>query len=146
MLTRRLALLSSIFAILPLRASFAASAPTVIYRNPGCGCCHEWTEIMKKAGFSLTLEDTDDLAGKLGAMGIPADVQGCHGGMFDDYAISGHVPLEDVKRLLAEKPDAIGITIPGMPAGAPGMGGSGDSFVTLLVKRDGSTEEFARHG
>ena len=142
MFTRRHALISAIAILVPVRV---AAAQSVIYRNPGCGCCHEWSLLMDKAGFPMRLEDTDDLAGKLSAIGLPAELHGCHGGLIGGYAVSGHIPPADVRRLLDEKPDAIGLTVPGMPMGSPGMGGEPEAFDTLLVKRGGKTEIFASH-
>jgi hypothetical protein len=123
----------------------AAAAP--FYRNPGCGCCHIWGEKMKAAGFELEMIDAEDLAAKQAELGVPAEIQGCHAGMLDGYAISGHVPPEDIKRLLSERPKAKGLTVAGMPAGSPGMEGAGsEPYASLLFQEDGSYVEFERHG
>lgn len=132
--------------IAPLKA-VAVDMP-VFWRSPGCGCCHVWTERMAEAGLPVTLEDSEDLAGLSAKLGIPAGLGGCHVGEIGGYVISGHVPPEDVKRLLAEKPEARGLLVPGMPMGSPGMemGGQTERYEVLLLARDGTTSVFATHG
>lgn len=103
---------------------------------------------MASAGLPVTLVDTGDLSGELERHGVPAELQSCHVGRIDRYVISGHVPPEDIKRLLAEKPEAVGLAVPGMPMGSPGMdeGGGSEPYAVLLFHADGSTAEFASHG
>lgn len=147
MLTRR-TLIASLATLALLPASRAFAATPVFYRSPGCGCCHVWTERMAEAGLPVSLEDSEDLAGLSARLGIPAGLEGCHVGEIDGYVISGHVPPEDVKRLLAERPDALGLVVPGMPAGSPGMemGGQTERYDVLLLGKDGKTIVFATHG
>ncbi len=127
---------------------FALAAAVVFYRNPGCDCCHKWAEAMKAAEFAISLEDSDDLAAYQTKLGVPEALHGCHAGVIDGYAISGHVPPEDIKRLLAERPQGAGLAVPGMPMGSPGMemGDEKEAFEVLLFQADGSTGVFARHG
>ena len=131
---------------LPVRGALAGTP--VFYRNAGCGCCHTWTERMAEAGMPVTLKDTEDLAGEAARLGIPQGLEGCHVGEIEGYVISGHVPPEDIRRLLAEKPEAKGLLVPGMPVGSPGMemGGQTDPFEVLLLGRDGKTSVYAAHG
>lgn len=126
----------------------ASAAVPVFYRSPGCGCCHVWTERMAAAGMPVTLEDSEDLAAVSEKLGIPEALQGCHTGEIQGYVISGHVPPEDIKRLLDEKPVARGLVVPGMPVGSPGMemGDQTERYDVLLLRADGSTSVFATHG
>lgn len=147
MLNRRLFFISAL-ALAAAPAARALAATPVFYRNPGCGCCMAWTERMAAAGMPVTMEDKPDLAAYSASKGIPAALAGCHAGEIDGYVISGHVPPEDIKRLLAEKPDAIGLLVPGMPVGSPGMemGEQMEVYDVLLLKKDGTTAVFASHG
>ncbi len=131
---------------LPMRGALAGTP--VFYRNAGCGCCHAWTDRMADAGMRVTLEDTEDLAGQAARLGIPQGLEGCHVGEIEGYVISGHVPPEDIRRLLAERPEANGLIVPGMPVGSPGMemGGQTDPYEVLLLGRDGRTSVYASHG
>jgi hypothetical protein len=134
-------------------ASLAAAAvdpslPKVVaYRSPTCGCCELWVEHMRAAGFDVAVEITDAMPAVKARSGVPAGRDSCHTAKVGDYFVEGHVPAADVKRLLAERPDARGITVPGMVVGSPGMeqGGASRPYEVLLVGKDGSTSVFARH-
>lgn len=133
-------------AILAATRTLAANQATVFYRNPGCGCCEAWSKLMVEAGMPVEMRDSDDLDALQQEMNVPADLRGCHAGIMGGYAVSGHVPPADIKRLLAEKPDAAGLAVPGMPAGSPGMEGGGqDPYDVILFKVDGTREVFARY-
>ena len=147
MLSRRLAVTSLLaLAATPVLRAFAAEP--AFFRNPGCGCCEAWTERMAEAGMPVAMADRDDLADYSAKLGIPAGLEGCHVGEMDGYVISGHVPPEDIKRLLAERPKARGLLVPGMPMGSPGMemGDHKDRYDVLLLAADGTTSAFASHG
>jgi hypothetical protein len=95
-------------------------APTVtVVRDPGCGCCLGWVAHMRKAGFKTTVSESAQR--KQNTPGIPVSARSCHTASIDGYLVEGHVPVEDVKRLLRERPKIVGIAAPGMPAGSPGM-------------------------
>lgn len=147
MLSRRLAL-TSLLALAATPALRAFAAEPAFFRNPGCGCCEAWTERMAEAGMPVAMADRDDLADYSAKLGIPAGLEGCHVGEMDGYVISGHVPPEDIKRLLAERPAARGLLVPGMPMGSPGMemGDHKDRYDVLLLAADGTTSVFASHG
>lgn len=121
-----------------------------VWKTPNCGCCGKWIDHLEENGFSVKANNTrhkilDRI--KLQA-GIETKLASCHTGRIDGYTIEGHVPAEDIKRLLAEKPDAIGLSVPKMPLGSPGMeqsDGSTEPYNVFLVKKDGSTEIFAKH-
>ncbi len=121
----------------------------VVHKSPTCGCCSSWVEHMQKAGFKVESRNVDDMSPVKARVGVPFGKGSCHTAEVGGYFIEGHVPAEDVKRLLAEHPDAKGLTVPGMPAGSPGMelpDGSVHPYVVELVARDGTTSVFARHG
>lgn len=147
MLNRR-HLVACLLAAAATPAARALAAEPVFYRNPGCGCCLAWTERMAAAGLPVTMEDKEDLAGFSASLGIPAGLEGCHVGEIDGYVVSGHVPPEDIKRLLSEKTMARGLIVPGMPVGSPGMemGEQKDRYDVLLLAKDGTTTVFASHG
>ena len=125
----------------------AAELPEIAaYRNPGCSCCELWAEHLRKAGFGVRMSDDADLTARRKKLGMPESVAGCHLAEIGPYVIDGHVPAQDILRLLDEKPDALGLAVPGMPMGAPGMeGGDSEPFTVMLVAKDGSTREFSRH-
>jgi len=113
---------------LNVSSAFADGNKTMtIWKNPGCMCCDGYAEYLEKNGFKVTVKATHDLSAKSRAAGIPEDFQGCHLGMIDGYVVSGHVPVATVNKLLTERPSIKGVTLPGMPAGSPGMSGQKDS-------------------
>jgi hypothetical protein len=147
---RRLLLAAS---ALLLAAGCAQAAPPldlVIYKTPWCGCCKGWITHITRAGFKPTVHEVDDLTPIREKHGIPFDLSSCHTGLIGGYAVEGHVPPADVLRLLKERPKAIGLTVPGMPIGSPGMEsptGETEAYATLLLlDRSGKTRVFARHG
>lgn len=127
----------------------AALPLLVVTKTPTCGCCHLWVEHMQKAGFKVEVHDVDDMTPVKERVGVPYGKGSCHTAEVGGYFIEGHVPAEDVKRLLAEKPNAKGLTVPGMPMGSPGMetpDGRVQPYAVELVAKDGSTSPFAHHG
>jgi hypothetical protein len=125
------------------------SSPGQIYKSATCDCCSAWMAHMKGAGFTLEPKDmaNKDLHRFKVHLGLKPDQNSCHTALIGGYVIEGHVPADDVKRLLAEKPDAIGLSVPGMPIGSPGMeqGDNTQPYEVLLLKKDGTTEVFARY-
>ena len=132
-----------------IRAVFAAQTlPSVqAYRNPGCGCCEKWKEHMKADGFEITMQDDPNLAARKSQLGVADQLSGCHTALIGDYVIEGHVPPEDIVRFLTEKPDVMGLAVPGMPIGSPGMeiGESKEPYDVLAFKKDGSWSLYASH-
>lgn len=130
-------------------AGASADKTGVIYKDADCQCCIKWVEHMAKAGFTLEARDVSrsQLVREKLRLGLPLPQASCHTAEIGGYVVEGHVPADDVKRLLAEKPDAIGLAVPRMPVGSPGMevGDTKEPYDVLLVKRDGSTEVFAKH-
>jgi hypothetical protein len=136
---------------LPTQASpsDARRPRVVVSKNATCDCCKAWVEHMRGAGFDVEVHDMDNLDAVKTRVGVPAGKGSCHTAEVDGYFIEGHVPAGDVKRLLAERPHARGLVLPGMPAGSPGMelpDGSSRPYTVEIVRDDGSTGVFAQHG
>jgi len=134
----------------PALAAPDAGPAIEIWKSPTCGCCQKWADYLESNGFTVRTKNTTQ--GMLNRIkrqaGIGPKLASCHTGLIEGYAIEGHVPSDDIKRLLAERPDAVGLTVPDMPLGSPGMeqpDGKTEPYDVLLVKTDGSTEIFARH-
>jgi hypothetical protein len=121
----------------------------IVNKTPTCGCCGLWVRHLQQAGFTTDVRDMDDLGAVKERVGIPYGLGSCHTAEVDGYFVEGHVPADDIKRLLRERPDARGLTVPGMPAGSPGMevpSGKIDRYDVLLVGKDGKTSVYATHG
>ena len=126
----------------------AALPLVVVHKSPSCGCCGSWVEHMRKAGFQVEVRNSDNLNPVKERVGVPLGKGSCHTAEIGGYFVEGHVPAGDIKRLLAEKSDAKGLVLPGMPAGSPGMempDGTTQPYTVELVGRDGSTTAFAQH-
>lgn len=122
--------------------------PVLVHKSPTCGCCLSWVEHMRKAGFTVEVRNSDDLDPVKERLGVPDPQRSCHTAEVGGYFVEGHVPADDVKRLLAEKPAARGIAVPGMPIGSPGMevpGRAPSPYVVELVGKDGKVLPYARH-
>ena len=120
-------------------ARAAVEAPGIrIYKDPYCGCCGAWSKILQRAGFAVRVFDTDDMARVKKFAWVPEDLESCHTALVDRYFVEGHVPLPALRKLLAERPDIVGIAVPGMPQGSPGMpGDEKDPFDVIALGRDG---------
>ena len=148
-MNRRMFLLSGATATLA-RPVFGEAAPVIrVLKSPTCGCCSAWVEHVRQAGFAVEATDVDQdaLYAAKDRLQIAPELAGCHTAIVGEYFLEGHVPASDIERLLAQRPDARGLTVPGMPMSSPGMGGpgAGDAFDTLLVGPDGSISVFASH-
>ncbi|WP_293573044.1 DUF411 domain-containing protein [Phaeobacter sp.] len=132
-------------------AHASANGPTVeVMKSPSCGCCSAWADHLLGAGFQVELRDlSDDALWQMkDRLGVPEPLASCHTARVEGYVIEGHVPAADITRLLQERPNAKGLTVPGMPLGSPGMemGQMRDRFDTLLLRHDGRSTVFAQHG
>lgn len=150
--TRRASLLAMAAGLaFGLRPAAVHAAPTAIRvaKDPDCGCCGAWIEIIEADGFAATIDllDYDALQAHKIASGIPEDMASCHTAHVEGYAIEGHVPSADIRRLLAARPDAVGLSVPGMPYGSPGMGPEAEreAYIVYLIRRDGSAEVFTTY-
>lgn len=132
-----------------LAAAPAAPIAVEVWKDPECGCCKDWVSHMEAAGFKVKVNDTGNNAPRA-RLGVDKKHGSCHTALVGGYALEGHVPAREVKRLLSEKPLAVGLAVPGMPVGSPGMdgpayGGRKDSFDVLLLSKDGSSKVYQRY-
>lgn len=119
----------------------------VVYKDPNCGCCSLWVDHLEHAGFVVQTHDDVAMGELKRELGIPTELWSCHTAVIDGYVVEGHVPAADVRRLLADRPEAVGIAVPGMPIGSPGMevGDRKDPYDVLLFTESGDTSVFASH-
>ena len=141
-------ILASVFVPAWARATGAKTAVEV-WKDPECGCCKDWVAHLEANGFAVKVHDTGNNAAR-SRLGIDRKYGSCHTALVGGYAIEGHVPAREIRRLLAEKPAAIGLAVPGMPIGSPGMdgpvyGGRKDAFDVLLLAKDGSSRVYQHY-
>ena len=131
----------------PLPQDTRASLPTVeVYKSPQCGCCTAWADHLRQSGFKVVLHDVNDVPAARSKLGMPERYGACHTARVGNYLVEGHVPAADIKRLLRKKPHAIGIAVPSMPPGSPGMESDRPvPYDTLLVSTDGTATVFTHH-
>lgn len=117
-----------------------------VYKSPYCGCCEKWVEHLQQAGFAVRTHDVNDVPAARQRLGMPERLGSCHTAKVAGYVVEGHVPAADIQRLLKEKPKAIGLAVPSMPPGSPGMESPKPvPYNTLLVQAGGATTVFAKH-
>lgn len=151
-------MLASIFILLigtPIAQTIAVAAPGEkslaihVVRDSGCGCCEAWIEYLREQGFEVTAEKRKwfELSSYKIKMGVPQAATSCHTATIGGYVVEGHVPVSDIKRLLSERPNAVGLSVPGMPYGSPGMGPESEreAYDVLLISKDGNTSIFTRY-
>ena len=133
----------------PLHPLLAARAlpKLVVYRSASCGCCGAWVDHMAAAGFPIEVHLVGDTTAARKRLGMPERFGSCHTALVGGYVVEGHVPADEVKRLLASRPDAIGLAVPSMPPGSPGMemGDRRDPYTVFLIDRGGRETAFARY-
>ena len=133
--------------------ALAQSPPTDeihVFKSPTCGCCNDWIKHLQTNGFKVTATNVPDSRHYRARLGMPHKLGSCHTGVVAGYAIEGHVPAREIKRLLRQRPKVLGLSVPGMPVGSPGMDGPGcnghiDPYDALLVQTDGSVSVFASY-
>jgi hypothetical protein len=142
-----LALASALVLAAPAPAAAPAASPEVtVYKTPKCGCCNRWIDHLRAAGFRVKGENLADLSMLKQMHRVPRALEACHTALVGGYVVEGHVPAADVARLLAERPKVLGIAVPGMPIGSPGMeGGTPEPYDVVTFDRAGATAVFARH-
>lgn len=142
--------IATLFAPLALIACAQAASATVVEltKSPWCGCCTAWVEHLREAGFTVRVVEVDDVTPIARQLGVPDTLRSCHTAKVEGYAIEGHVPAQDVQRLIEQKPVAIGLAVPGMPLGSPGMEhpGRSDTYQVVLISSTGKHTVFATHG
>jgi hypothetical protein len=126
---------------------FAAGPQVTVYKDPFCGCCSLWVKHLEANGFQVTVHDVQNMEQYKRTHGVPAALKSCHTAVVDGYTIDGHVPAEDIKRLLKEKPKAKGLAVPGMPMGSPGMeaGSSRQAYSVYLFDAEGKATVFRQY-
>ncbi len=124
----------------------AAEQKVTVYKTPTCGCCKKWVSHLEENGFEVETIDLRDLRMIKNMSGVKPEHASCHTAKVGDYIVEGHVPADDIKRLLKERPAVKGLVLPGMPAGSPGMESSHKvSYDVLTIDKEGKTAVFARH-
>jgi len=144
---RRRSLLISLFAL--GSSSFAVAGNPIsiqVWKDPNCGCCKDWIAHIEKNNFVAKVFEQGNNAVR-SRLGMPQKFASCHTALVEGYVIEGHVPASDIQRLLQEKPQALGLAVPGMPIGSPGMdgsvyGGKRDAYQVLLIQKDGTSKVF----
>lgn len=150
-ITRRglLAGSASLAALAPFASQAETQAAIHVVKDPNCGCCSAWIEILEADGFAVTTEAMSGtpLMRYKAENGIPAEMASCHTARVGGYMIEGHVPAADIRRLLDQRPDAVGLAVPGMPYGSPGMGpeSAREAYDVFLIRRDGGSDVFTRY-
>lgn len=142
-LQRRTLLASVLVLALPCARAASHGTTIEVWKDPNCGCCKDWVAHLEKAGFTVKVnQNGNDVVRE--RLGMPRQLGSCHTALAAGYVVEGHVPAKEIQRLLKEKPVAIGVSVPGMPVGSPGMDGSvyngrKDPYDVLLVLKDGSS-------
>jgi hypothetical protein len=151
MITRRAVIQAAVaFALTPALPARAQAQPKVhVVKDPQCPCCNAWIGHLRDNGFPVSFEERSVEALDLYKQekGIPADLVSCHTGTVEGYVLEGHVPAADVRRLLDERPEAIGLAVPGMPFGSPGMGPETErqAYDVILIGKDGTPAVFTHY-
>jgi len=123
-----------------------AGEEITVYKSPTCGCCKKWISHLKSNGFKVTAYDVKNLAPIKQRSGIRPEQASCHTAMVEGYIVEGHVPAKDIKRMLREKPDIRGLTVPGMPMGTPGMEGPRkDAYKVMTLNKSGPSRVYAEY-
>ena len=140
--TRRAAL-AMLACAAPSAVLAATEPPVTLYKNPQCTCCEGYAAYLRQNGFSVTVKPTNDLYLMSRQAGFPEAMDGCHISEIGGYVVEGHMPIQAIRKLLAERPPIRGITLPGMPAGSPGMSGAKQApFVIYAIGRDGRSSVY----
>ena len=132
-----------------LVAAQRAAAPTVeVFKSPTCGCCANWVKHLEANGFKTRVTDVEDMTQVKAKYGVPGRLQSCHTAVVNGFVLEGHVPAADVQRLIKERPAVVGVAVPGMPVGSPGMevGNTVQPYSVLSFDKQGQTTVFASHG
>ncbi len=143
----RFVLTAALLAWVVLGSSSAAEPTEVqVYKTPTCGCCAKWVDHLRDNGFSVSVTDLKDVTPIKLENGVPRRLASCHTAIADGYIVEGHVPAEDIRRLLDERPKVSGLAVPGMPIGSPGMEGPNPKRYEVLSFGADGTRVFSEHG
>lgn len=145
-MAKPISFLLTLFALGVFVTQASAADAVDVYKSPYCGCCGKWIEHLRQAGFEVRTHEVNDVPAARQRLGMPEHLGSCHTAKVAGYVVEGHVPAADIQRLLKEKPKALGLAVPSMPPGSPGMESSKPApYNTLLVKADGEIAVFAKH-
>jgi hypothetical protein len=145
-MNRRHFLAASVAALLAGPA-LASGEVIEVYKSPRCGCCSKWITHLRANSFDVKVHDIDDVTGSRAEFGVPRALGSCHTARIGDYLVEGHVPAREIRRLLAERPDAAGLAVPGMPRGSPGMEADvKDAYDVLLFQLNGRYTVYQQYG
>ena len=136
------------FAVWSFWPQDSTALEVTMYKNRGCQCCSAWAKHLRKEGYNVQVRFAGNMDTIKKRYKVAAPYQSCHTALVNGYVIEGHVPMREIKRLLTERPDAIGISVPGMPTGSPGMevpGEKADAYKVLLMKKDGTSSVYATY-
>ena len=135
-------------SVMAAEAALQEAGVIQVWKAPTCGCCSEWIEHLKEAGYQVEFHDEMDMAAVKAQYGVPAELQSCHTAIIDGYLVEGHVPAQDIERLLTERPQVSGLAVPGMPIGSPGMevGDRVDPYDVLTFDGNGETTVYSSYG
>lgn len=137
-------IVSGLFLLLVFSSVYAAEV--TVYKSPSCGCCKKWISHLRNNGFDVVAKDVGNVNRIKSQLGIQPKLASCHTAIVDGYLVEGHVPAADIRRLLKNKPDIKGLTVPGMPMGSPGMEGPRkDKYEVLSIGHDGKTKVYSKH-
>jgi hypothetical protein len=124
----------------------AAVTEIVVYKSPTCGCCTKWVDYLRKQGYTVVAHDTSGMSAVKAELGVPDALGSCHTAMVGGYVIEGHVPAADIQRLLKERPKIVGLSVPGMVTGSPGMeGGTPEHYKVMAFDARGATTVFSTY-
>ena len=127
--------------------NYSGTTDITVYRSPSCGCCGGWVEHAQKHGFKVKDVKTEDMEALKQKYNVPPELAACHTTIIDGYVMEGHIPVDDIKRFVTEKPELAGLAVPGMPLGSPGMeaGDMKQPFKVLAFNQEGKVEVFEEH-
>jgi hypothetical protein len=139
--------MASFVAASMMVTSIAEAANVAVHKSAGCMCCDGWSEHLRTKGHAVNVIVDEDLFGYKETLGVPGGLWACHTAMVEGYIIEGHVPAEEIERLLVERPDALGLAVAGMPVGSPGMesGNRVQPYNVYLFRADGTAEIYASY-
>lgn len=137
---------AAVLAAMPALVRGNPHTPITVYKTPSCGCCAKWAEYLSDNGFDVAVVDRSTLTDTKRRFGVPAHLQSCHTAIVDDYVIEGHVPVNDIRRVLTQRPAISGLSAPGMPSMSPGMNSiEPKGFDVLAFTAEGQVAVFSRY-
>lgn len=138
--------LTASFSLLPLAAACSkdSAGSMTVYKDPNCGCCNGWVDHVRAAGFDVTVRNEGDMSGMKKRFGVPTELTSCHTAEIGGYVVEGHVPASAIHKLLAERPSAKGLAVPGMPIGSPGMEGENPSPYDVMLFDEAGSHRYMR--